>query len=112
VRQCLSPPSAVQRETNIIPIDPIAPVDMFSRTQKGYLEAEKHASPSRHIPRRQKRFSSYPSIISHFIDDELPCLKKATREQVWKDAITEEYKYILRSSMQLMEVSRNTKRNL
>jgi hypothetical protein len=29
VRQCLSPPSADQREKNIIPIDPVSLVDMF-----------------------------------------------------------------------------------
>jgi hypothetical protein len=26
--------------------------------------------------------------MSHFIDYELPCLEKATREQVWQDTIT------------------------
>jgi hypothetical protein len=35
--------------------------------------------------------------MSHFIDVEPPCLREETREQVWKYAITEEYKYILKN---------------
>jgi hypothetical protein len=31
-----SPPSAVQRETYIIPVDPVAPVDMFRDIAVGY----------------------------------------------------------------------------
>jgi hypothetical protein len=31
-----SPPSAVQRETNIIPVDPVAPVDMPRDIAVGY----------------------------------------------------------------------------
>jgi hypothetical protein len=34
--------------------------------------------------------------MSHFIDVEPLCLREATKEQVWKDAITEEYRYILK----------------
>jgi hypothetical protein len=33
--------------------------------------------------------------MSHFIDAKTPCIREATRELVWKDAITEEYQYIL-----------------
>jgi hypothetical protein len=29
--------------------------------------------------------------MSHFIDAEIPYLREATREPVWKDAITKEY---------------------
>jgi hypothetical protein len=35
--------------------------------------------------------------MSHFIDAETLCLRKATRELVWQDAITEEYQYILKN---------------
>jgi hypothetical protein len=35
--------------------------------------------------------------MSHFIDAETPCLREATREPVWQDAITEEYQYILKN---------------
>jgi hypothetical protein len=58
-------------------------------------EVEKYTSLSRHILRKKKIFSSYPSIMSHFIDAGTPCLRKETREPVWKYAITEEYQYIL-----------------
>jgi hypothetical protein len=34
--------------------------------------------------------------MSHFIDFEPPCLGEATGEQVWQDAITKEYQYILK----------------
>jgi hypothetical protein len=35
--------------------------------------------------------------MSHFIDAETPCLRKATREPIWQDAITKEYQYILKN---------------
>jgi hypothetical protein len=35
--------------------------------------------------------------MSHFIDDKTPCLRKATREPVWPNAITEEYQYTLKN---------------
>jgi hypothetical protein len=37
--------------------------------------------------------------MSHFIDVESPYLREATREQVWQDAITEEYMYILKNDV-------------
>jgi hypothetical protein len=37
--------------------------------------------------------------MSHFIDDELLGLREATGEQVWQDAITEEYQYILKNDV-------------
>jgi hypothetical protein len=52
-------------------------------------EVEKQTSLSRYIPRKQKRSSIYPSVMSHFIDFEPLCLGEATREHVWQDAITE-----------------------
>jgi hypothetical protein len=39
---------------------------------------------------------SYPSVMRRLIDVETPCLREATREPVWKNAITEEYQYILK----------------
>jgi hypothetical protein len=53
-------------------------------------EADKHTSPSRHIPRKKKRFSIYPLVMSHFTDAEPSHLREATREKVWKDTIIEE----------------------
>jgi hypothetical protein len=37
--------------------------------------------------------------MSHFIDAGPPCIREATREQVWQDAITEEYQYILKNDV-------------
>jgi hypothetical protein len=62
-------------------------------------EAEKHTSLSRHISREQRDFSSYSSAMCHFIDSEPPCLGEAIGEQVWQDAITEEYQYILKNDV-------------
>jgi hypothetical protein len=31
-----SPPSTVQRETDIIPVDPVAPIDMFRDIAEGH----------------------------------------------------------------------------
>jgi hypothetical protein len=61
-----SPPSVVQRETDIIPADSVAPVDMPRDIAVGHKRpaqarqtlqgAEEHTSPSRHIPREQRDF--------------------------------------------------------
>jgi hypothetical protein len=37
--------------------------------------------------------------MSHFIDFEASCHGEATGEQVWQDAITEEYQYILKNDV-------------
>jgi hypothetical protein len=37
--------------------------------------------------------------MSHFIDVELLGLREATGEQVWQDAITKEYQYILKNDV-------------
>jgi hypothetical protein len=35
--------------------------------------------------------------MSHFMDVETPYIREETREMAWKDAITEEYQYILKN---------------
>jgi hypothetical protein len=37
--------------------------------------------------------------MSHFIDSETPYHEEAMGEQVWQDAITEEYQYILKNDV-------------
>jgi hypothetical protein len=56
---------------------------------------------SRHIPREQepKRFSSYVSAMSHIIDIEPSCHGEAIGQQVWKDAMTEEYQSIMKNDV-------------
>jgi hypothetical protein len=34
--------------------------------------------------------------MSHLIDVGPPCLREATKEKVWQDAITKEYQYTLK----------------
>jgi hypothetical protein len=103
-----SPPSAIQRETNIIPDDPIAPVDPFfpvdsiapsniprdikvghkrpSWARQTIQEAEGHKAPqgTTRERKRPKRFSSYLSTMTHIIDSEPTCHGEASSEQVWK----------------------------
>jgi hypothetical protein len=40
---------------------------------------------------------SYSSTTSHIFDYDPSCHREATGEQVWKDAITKEYQYILKN---------------
>jgi hypothetical protein len=60
---------------------------------------EEHTSPSRHIPRKKKIFSIYPSIMSHFIDSKPSCHGEARGEHVWKYAMIEEYQYLLKNGV-------------
>ena len=86
-----SPPSAVQRETNIILVDPVvradrvAPIDMPrdiivghkmpAWARKTLQEAEGHTTPqgTSRESKRPKRFSSYLSAMSHIIDSKPSC---------------------------------------
>jgi hypothetical protein len=64
-------------------------------------EAEGHAAPqgTSRESKRPKRFSSYFSAMSHIIDSEPSCHGEATGEQVWQDAMTEEYQSILKNDV-------------
>ena len=110
-----SPPSAVQRETNIItdepiaPVDPVAPEDSVAPSniprditvghkrsawaRQTLEEVEGHKDPqgATRESKRPKRFSSYLSAMTHIIDSEPTCHGEASGEQVWQDAMTEEY---------------------
>jgi hypothetical protein len=139
-----SPPSTVQRETTIDPIDPVdVPRDIAvghkrpAWVRRTLQEAEGHANPQGTFreSKKPKRFSSYVSAISHIIDTEPSCHGEATSQQVWQDAMTEEYRSIMKNDVwdivprpegksvvtskwiykikhAVMEVSRNTKRDL
>jgi hypothetical protein len=115
-----SPPSTVQRETYIIPDDPIAPVDPVvpansiapsniprditighkrpASARQTLQEVEGHKAPqgTTRESKRPKRFSSYLSTMTHIIDSEPSCHGEASGEQVWQDAMTEEYQSILK----------------
>jgi hypothetical protein len=109
-----SPPSAVQRETVIDPVDPVdpvAPVDVPRDIAVGQKrpawarqtlqEAEGHAAPRGTFreSKRPQRFSSYVSAMSHIIDTEPSCHGEATGQQVWQDAMTEEYQSIMKNDV-------------
>jgi hypothetical protein len=59
-------------------------------------EAENIQASQGTFQESKRVFQSYPPVMSHFIDDKTPCLRKATREPVWTKAITEEYQYTLK----------------
>jgi hypothetical protein len=118
-----SPPSAVQRETEIIPVDPVAPIDPVVPTnpvapidmprditvghkkpawaRQTLQEAEGHKSPqgTTKESKRPKRFSSYLSAMTHINNSEPSCHGQASGEQVWQDAMTEEYHSILKNEV-------------
>jgi hypothetical protein len=118
-----SPPSTDQRDKDIIPYEPTAPVYPIAPSNSvsprniprdiivGYKrhawarqtleEAEGHKSPqgATRENKRQKIFSSYLSAMTHIIDSEPTCHGEASGEQVWKDTMTEEYQSILKNDV-------------
>ena len=74
-----SPPSTVQRETVIDPVDPVAPIDVpkdisvgqkrLAWARQTLQEAEGHATPRGTFQesKRPQRFSSYVSATSHIM---------------------------------------------
>jgi hypothetical protein len=80
-----SPPSTVQRETVIDPVDHVAPVDVPRDIAVGQKrpawarqtlhEAKGHATPRGTFQERKRpqRFSSYVSTMSHIIDTKPSC---------------------------------------
>jgi hypothetical protein len=106
-----SPLSAVQRETTIDPVDPVALVDVPRDIAVGHKrstwarqtlqEAEGHAASRGTFQenKRPKRFSSYVSSMSHMIDIEPSCHGEAACPQVWQDAMTEKYQSIMKNDV-------------
>ena len=105
------PPSAVQRETIIDPVDPVALVDVPKDIAVGHKrpawarqtlqEVEGHVAPRGTFreSKRPLRFSSYVSSMSHIIDTEPSCHGEAAGQQVWQDAMTEEYQSIMKNDV-------------
>jgi hypothetical protein len=54
-----------------------------------------------YIPREQEttEILSYVSAMSHIIDTEPSCHGEATSQQVWQDAMTEEYQSIMKNDV-------------
>ena len=95
----------------ISPIDPVepddAPTDMaVSRkrprwAQQTLQDAEGHEAPHGTFrkSKRPQRFSSYVALMSHIIDSEPTTYEDASRHQVWKDAMVEEYQSIMKNDV-------------
>jgi hypothetical protein len=64
-------------------------------------EAEKHVSPRGTFRERKKphRFSSYMALMSHITDAEPSSFEEAADQQVWKDAMMEEYQSIMKNDV-------------
>jgi hypothetical protein len=107
----LSPPSTVQREIAIVPVDPVALVDVPRDIVVGHKspawarqtlqEAEGRATPRGTFreSKKPKRFSSYFSAMSHIIDTEPSCHGESAGQQVWQDAMAEEYQSIKKNDV-------------
>jgi hypothetical protein len=48
---------------------------------------------------RNHIFSSYISAMSHIIDIEPSCHGEAAGQQVWQDAMTEDYQFIMKNDV-------------
>jgi hypothetical protein len=109
-------PPAVQRKT-IEPIDPIdfvdpvAPVDIHRDIAVGpkrlvwarhtLQEAKGHATPRGTFreSNRPRRYSCYVAAMSHIIDYEPSYYEEASSQPVWRDAMMEEYRSIMKNDV-------------
>lgn len=86
--------------------DPVEPAELVDRPRDVVVirkrptwlrdtlqDAEKNAAPSGTFreSKRPQRFSSYMALMSHIIDSEPSNYEEAADQQVWKDAMMEEY---------------------
>nr|QHR90809.1 hypothetical protein Q903MT_gene4835 [Picea sitchensis] len=64
-------------------------------------DAERIAAPrgSFRESKRPQRFSSYMALMSHIIDSEPSSYEEAATQQVWKDAMMEEYQSIMKNDV-------------
>jgi hypothetical protein len=89
----------------VIPVD--SPREFtVSRNRPTWLrntlqEAEGHATPRGSFRERKTppKFSIYVASMSKIIDSKPSTYQEATKKQVWKDAMMEEYQYIMNSDM-------------
>jgi hypothetical protein len=64
-------------------------------------DAEGHATPGGTFRERKQpqRFSSYMEFMSHIIDSKPSSYEEAAGQQVWKDAMMEEYQSIMKNDV-------------
>jgi hypothetical protein len=64
-------------------------------------EVEGHATPRGTFreSKRPQRFLSYVAAMSHIIDFEPSCYEETSSQQVWRDAMMEEYQSIVKNDV-------------
>ena len=64
-------------------------------------EVEKHAAPPGTFRERKRpqRFAGYAALVSNISNTEPPLFNEANKLQVWKDAMLDEYKSIMRNDV-------------
>jgi hypothetical protein len=69
--------------------------------QNTLQKVEGHATPigSFRESKRAHKFSSYVALISKIIDSEPSTFEEVAKQQVWKDAMMEEYKSIMNNDV-------------
>ena len=69
--------------------------------QQTLQDAKGHEAPHGTFRESKKpqRFSSYVALMSHIIDSEPTTYEDASRNQVWKDAMVEEYQSIMKNDV-------------
>jgi hypothetical protein len=85
------------------PMDPPSDEDMRPRWLQDTLrDVERHAAPMGTFKesRPPRRFSSYVALMSSIIDSEPSSFEEAASQQVWKDAMMEEYQFIMKNDVQ------------
>jgi hypothetical protein len=107
IRTATEPILEDQNET----VEPERPVDppkeaTVTRKRQSWLrntlrEVEGHAAPkgSFRESKRPQKFFIYVAPMSKIIDSEPSTFKEATKQQVWKDAMMEEYQSIMKNDV-------------
>jgi len=64
-------------------------------------EAENHATPNSSFreSKRPHKFSSYMALMSHIIESEPSSYEETAKQQLWKDAMMEEYQSIMKNDV-------------
>jgi hypothetical protein len=91
-----------ESEELVDPVDPPSDEDTRPRWLRDTLrDAEGHTAPRGTFreSRPPQRFSSYVALMSNIIDSEPSSFEEATGQQVWKDAMMEEYQSIMKNDV-------------
>jgi hypothetical protein len=69
--------------------------------QNTLQEAEGHTAPKGSLrkSKRPHKFSIYVALMSKIIDSEPSTFEEAAKQQVWKDAMIEEYQSIMKNDV-------------